>query len=1310
MGKRRKLIYGSLSFAVIALAGFLVMNNSWFRRALEKRVIATLEDLTGGRVEVGEFRFAPLSLKITFQEIVVHGSEPPTRPALFSARGVVIRLDPASLLRRRIALRGLEWDSSKINLLTEPDGSSNIPGPRSPMEARRGLDNLLDLSVGRLRLSHTELTWQNQQLPFDLNSQDLTFQMRASGLRSYRGNFSLSDARVAAPGWGSPSINLSSGFEMSRSAIAFPSLQWRAKGLEGKGSLTFKPLPPAQAYVSFQMSGQVAPVAAMLGLAKLDSGDFVLEGQAAYRNGEWASTGKIRCRDVRLPSRGFNVDRMSGSFDYAFDRHHIEATDVFLAVLGGTVRGKAEISIGAVSPVLSANAQVRGVDLDSALRSFSAREISVRLHPSATAEGEVRATWKRGSKDVRCEFDLQLRPRVRRAPGSRPISGTVRGSVTLGKDLLLELNQAEFRAPRSSLAASGTWGQSRSELSLRLHTADFDAWQDFAEYFMEADEPIPIALESSATFLGEVTGASGHAEIRGQLQVGPFKYREWKCDGLTAAIFAAPDRLEIRSGKARLGTSGIALEASLGLHHWQLDHQAPARISVSAQKTGVESLADALGFPIALRGLASGRIELQGTPSSLTGGGSVQLEQAALGEVLVDSLRADLGVEKSGWSLDKIELMKGQGMLTGNARLEPTGRAFSLDLHGTNFSLSQFNRANQKVLPTAVVDGLLNFDLAGHGTGENLEANSTWNIRDVKLEGTSVGDARGELHWQGGKIAVQGESHGPGGALRFQGEAQTEGMWPVKLAGDYEHFRADPWIQSFVVHKLAAQVTADGTFSVEGPLKNPGQLELRSQARKLEVVASETTWTSQQPFEFRCQNGTLTASRFEMRGPSTALDVEGSIRFAQSNELALNLQGKSDAKLLALFDPALQATGTGEINLSVRGNPELPRLLGTVKVQDVSASYGDLPFRVSALNGDIQLQGERATLGSLRGKSGGGSVILTGFIIVGAAPRFDVHANLEQVRVRYPQEFTSLLTGQLYLHGTSQTATLGGELALRQLLASESVNVVQLVTEFGGPEGTLLPSVSSPLAPKVRLNVQVSSDPDVRLETHELRLLANVDIRLQGSLANPVALGVIHILGGDAIVRGNRYKLNRGDISMTNPIRTQPALDLEATTRIEHYDLTLDLSGPLDRVKIAYRSDPPLPSADILSLLALGYSSQERGTATGARGSVSTTGASALLSEALSSQASGRLRQLFGVSRIKVDPNPSGLPNVAGARITVEQQVTRDLTLTYVTNTATSQQRVVQFEWALSEKVSLIGLRDQNGIFGLELKFRRRLK
>ena len=259
----------------------------------------------------------------------------------------------------------------------------------------------------------------------------------------------------------------------------------------------------------------------------------------------------------------------------------------------------------------------------------------------------------------------------------------------------------------------------------------------------------------------------------------------------------------------------------------------------------------------------------------------------------------------------------------------------------------------------------------------------------------------------------------------------------------------------------------------------------------------------------------------------------------------------------------------------------------------MSLDYNGLPFRFNNLQGTINLEGERAVIRSLRGTSGGGTVNLSGFVTLVESPRFEVRADLSQVRVRYPPSFTSVLDGNLRLAGGVEQAQLQGELVVRQMVLNENINFISKIIESSNPLPEQPVSVTSPIASKIRLNVRVTSAPPVQLQTPNLRLVGDIDLRLQGTVANPVQVGSIHFLSGESVFRGNRYTLVRGDMNMTNPFRTQAYLDLEAQTRVQSYDLTLDISGPFDRLKFAYRSDPPLANTDILSLLALGYVKQE---------------------------------------------------------------------------------------------------------------------
>jgi len=125
--------------------------------------------------------------------------------------------------------------------------------------------------------------------------------------------------------------------------------------------------------------------------------------------------------------------------------------------------------------------------------------------------------------------------------------------------------------------------------------------------------------------------------------------------------------------------------------------------------------------------------------------------------------------------------------------------------------------------------------------------------------------------------------------------------------------------------------------------------------------------------------------------------------------------------------------------------------------------------------------------------------------------------------------------------------------------------------------------------------VHLSSSPQLNFQNAYAKLAGNVDLRLRGTVASPSLIGRVSITEGSAIVAGTRYDLQRGDIFFTNPVRIEPSIDLNATARVEDYDITLGLHGTPQKLAVTYRSDPPLPEADVVALLALGRTeSQQR--------------------------------------------------------------------------------------------------------------------
>jgi translocation and assembly module TamB len=88
----------------------------------------------------------------------------------------------------------------------------------------------------------------------------------------------------------------------------------------------------------------------------------------------------------------------------------------------------------------------------------------------------------------------------------------------------------------------------------------------------------------------------------------------------------------------------------------------------------------------------------------------------------------------------------------------------------------------------------------------------------------------------------------------------------------------------------------------------------------------------------------------------------------------------------------------------------------------------------------------------------------------------------------------------------------------------------------------------------------------------------------------------------------------------------------------------------------------------------------------------------------------GPVAAFFGVNKIKIDPQLAGVDSNPQARLTIEQQVTPDITFTYITNITRSNPQVIRVEWSLNKRWSAVALREENGLFGLDFFYKRRLK
>jgi len=258
------------------------------------------------------------------------------------------------------------------------------------------------------------------------------------------------------------------------------------------------------------------------------------------------------------------------------------------------------------------------------------------------------------------------------------------------------------------------------------------------------------------------------------------------------------------------------------------------------------------------------------------------------------------------------------------------------------------------------------------------------------------------------------------------------------------------------------------------------------------------------------------------------------------------------------------------------------------------------------------------------------------------------------------------------------------------------------------------PAATTGLLAGTQFDVQVESAPDLLVQSAlAQQLQAEANLRLRGTATNPVLLGRINITQGQLTFFGNQYTIQQGSVSFFNAVKLEPVLNIDLGTKARGIDVTITISGPLNKLNVSYRSDPPMQFSDIVALLATGRApSTDLSAAARQSGAVMSwqqVGASAIVGEALANPVSGRLQRFFGISRIKIDPTLTGLENPQ-ARLTIEQQVTPDITFTYITNVNQANPQVIRVEWAVNRQWSVVAVRDENGIFGMDFYYKKRFK
>jgi len=1294
--------------------------NPFLKRVLIRRLNSTL----GGWSEVESLSIEWMSLRAKIHGLVIHGKEPKGSEPLFSATEIDAGLRIDSFWGRRVSLDELKITQPRVHIRVEKDGATNVPAPPGPAKQKPGKpmnETLFDLRVKQVQLQDGWILYNDVRTPIATEGSDFRLALNAGGSASqpiYVGALDWKDVQFAAKRYVPVPVNLLAKFTIRRDGFTVE------QALIGAGR--------SKLDLQAEMSNYREPDWKFKYRAWLDLVDFRktlrspltptgkvdVRGEGTIGAGSAQGNGSFVGSEINLSYEIFRDSGVGARGNYKFDKNGLQVPDLVATAFGGTVSGPVTMKFATLQFVAKTHVQsVRMAQVLPALEhaSFPVNE----LHWDSVITADTVETWTGPFEHFEISGTMDLNPPAELAARHIPVTGgaSLRYRYDQG---VLAIDTAEFDTPTSRIHAAGALGKRNSTLEIQFETGALEAYTDFIDAIRGPNpDKTKTALSGSAQWDGKLSGPLGGPTLTGHVRGERVAYGDLQFDSLEADMAYAPSELSISQGHARLGAMQADLEGSLDLDHWVFRPENEWSADVNFEKVPLESFEGFTAKKYPVEGTLTGQFHGHGTREKPAANGLFDLADGKAYGVAFSLLRGQLNLTPDEVRIANAELRLfapgkekvGAGIVTGNAGYRFTDETIALDLVGAGLPLEKFEKIQSPRMP---VGGQMTFRMKASGPARAPQGEGTVHIVDLRVGQETIGSFDGTLTSDGREAKLELSSAMTDGSISGGYTVGLTEPYPVHGKAYIKNINLDPFLVTYLhLGHFGGHGNAEGEIALEGNLRQPGAIVMDANFSKMTFNYSNVQLDNSGPVHFRASTEEVNIDPVTFKGKDTNFKIEGNVRFTGRRNVGLKLNGALDLRLLSGFVPGLDARGPAQVNASFEGTLDRPRITGRVHIESASARMADFPTGLSAIKGDLIFDATRLSFNNLTAEAGGGTLTLTGSVNYADRPiRYDIGAKTDRTRIRYPEGMSWQVAGNLRLSGTPESALLSGKVVVDRVNLSgglETAGALIASREYGGPPSSFLQNL--------QFDIEALSTPDARMEWPNAELEADANLRVRGTWEHPILLGHIHVLSGDLYFHGNRYRVARGDLNFARPLNIDPDINIEATTTIQQYEITLNFSGPASKLNLSYRSDPPLPGNDIVTLLTLGQTSSEAEVRAGGTGASQSpgSGASAILSEAISSQLGGRLERLFGITKLRVDPGLAGVGSTgseqsAAARVTVEQQVTRNLTITYVSNVSSTQQQVIQVEYNVNRNVSIVALRDQNGTFGIDFKIKKRFQ
>lgn len=291
--------------------------------------------------------------------------------------------------------------------------------------------------------------------------------------------------------------------------------------------------------------------------------------------------------------------------------------------------------------------------------------------------------------------------------------------------------------------------------------------------------------------------------------------------------------------------------------------------------------------------------------------------------------------------------------------------------------------------------------------------------------------------------------------------------------------------------------------------------------------------------------------------------------------------------------PALRRTG-GRVtaNALVRGTLAAPKLEGSASLdQGEIRTMTSLPA-LSNVHADVRFDGAVLEIQRLDGELGGAP-----FTMRGAATLFGPNESIDvtivgQSLLLYRQTDVSVRAdAELRLHGPLDALELSGDIALQNSRYARKFDFLAIPRRSAptpGRRGFELFSLREPPFDQMRFDIRVKSATPFEVANNIARGKLRPDLTLAGTGELPELRGTVYIEPSRVLLPSGTLQVRSGRVEFRLDQPEIPILDIQAHTRLQGYDIDINVSGPYDDPRVDFSSVPPLSREDLALLVITG--------------------------------------------------------------------------------------------------------------------------